>query len=133
MEEPDDFFKDSDTILNSAADVTGIQTFTNIQSLTSLQLSLTANITAFDALVVAKMTQGATDLTQCQTNLASSIKDLTTSEYALYNKRDEIDAEKGAIEYICSDECACIRDGDDDDDRLQDCKNEICEICGTAR
>jgi hypothetical protein len=127
VEEPEVFFKDSDIILNSAADITGIQTFTNITSLDSLQQGLAANITAFDGVVTAKMTQGATDLAQCQTDLVAAIKELTTSEHALYNKRDEIDAERETIEYICEYECECIRE--EGDDRLKDCKNDICDIC----
>ena len=76
VEEPEVFFKDSDIILNSAADITGIQTFTNITSLDSLQQGLAANITAFDGAVTAKMTQGATDLAHAKQTWLRQLKSL---------------------------------------------------------
>lgn len=133
VEMPSIFLHDSDIILSAAADVSGIQTFTNIGSLDSLQQGLSTAVTAFDSLVQAKMMQGATDLTQSQKDLTAAINNLTQSEYALYNKRDEIDAENETIQYLCDHECICIREYTEDDEedrgRLRDCKHEICEIC----
>jgi hypothetical protein len=128
VEEPEYFFKDSDVIFNAAADITGIQTFTNIKSLNDLQQTLTTYITEFETSVKGKITQGTADLNQCQTDLNTVITDLTKSEYALYNKRDEVDAEKETIEYLCRNECDCINE-ESKEHRLKKCKNEICEIC----
>jgi hypothetical protein len=143
IHEPGCFSKEIDVILVAAADVTGIQTFANINALTTTFLpSLKATAQAFDAFVQDRMTNGATALTTAQTNLTQSIKDLTDAEFAVFNARIAVDSIKGLKDFLCHHKCTCICDdpkkehekGDcgckcGGDKRLEKCKCEICEIC----
>src|SRR5260221_71085 len=100
VKRPEYFLDDCDTLLTSAADVSGIQTFVNVKSIDQLQTDFSAAAKTFDTQVQAKMTQGLTELTQLQKDLTKSITDLTTADHALYNKRDDADAETESIEFF---------------------------------
>jgi hypothetical protein len=129
------FSEDCDTLLTSSADVSGIQTFVNVKSIDQLQTDFSTAAKAFDTQVQTKMTQGLAELTQLQKDLTKSITDLTTADHALYNKRDEVDAETDTIEFFCEGKCECkIKDKDANgheivEGRFEDCKRTICDIC----
>jgi hypothetical protein len=119
------FSRDIDTIFGASADVVGIQTFSNIAALAGFQTDLAAKAKAFDDFVQSKQKAGETDLQTAQTELVKATRDLTQSEYLLYNKRDTLDAVIGIKDYLCQDHCECVSD---DEDRFKQCKCEICEI-----
>src|SRR5579863_3537943 len=78
IHEPACLSKEIDVVLVAAADVTGIQTFANIASLTGTFLpSLKASATAFDGFIQGAMTSNATALTGAQTSLTTAIQALT--------------------------------------------------------
>lgn len=146
VEVPETLAKDSDIIFTSAAEILGIQSFSNIKSLDKFQTDFTAAAKAFEAIVAEKMTAGATATNKAQEELTAAIKTLTTAGHALYNKRNEIETDDDTKDFLCHHECDCIKDcGCDDDDnderrgdndndrnkkdRFKKCKCEICDIC----
>ncbi|HEY4967435.1 MAG TPA: hypothetical protein VII28_13615 [Puia sp.] len=127
IHEPPSLSKEIDIILNASADVIGIQTFSNIGSLsTQFFPSVKASAKAFDDFIQDRMNKGNADLTTAQAALAQAIKDLTDSEFALFTARISVNSIKGLKEFLCHHKCECICEGDK---RLDKCKCEICEIC----
>jgi hypothetical protein len=134
VDNPETYLHDIGIALNAAADVAGIQTFMNIESLKPFQESFTASATAFESYIKERMTKGAEDLKTCQTELEASTVELVKADYILYRKRNEADGEKETIEYLCCHKCGCVDDsqGENGKNRLKDCKEKICEICDKA-
>lgn len=127
IHEPASLSKEIDIILNSSADVIGIQTFSNISSLSQQFLpAVKGNAKIFDDFIVDRMTKGSTDLATAQTNLSQTIKDLNDAEFAEFNARIDLDAYNGVKEFLCHHKCECVCEGEG---RLDKCKCEICEIC----
>ncbi|HLK27329.1 MAG TPA: hypothetical protein VKT28_02020 [Puia sp.] len=115
-----------DSVLSSAVDIVGIQTFSNISSLSQTFFpAIKKNATDLDGFINSKITAGATELTAAQTALSDSIKALTDGGYQLYNSRIDIDVDNGVKEFLCHLPCDCICDEDD----FKKCKCKICEIC----
>ena len=146
VEVPETLAKDIDIIFTSAAEILGIQSFSNIKTLDKFQLDFAAAAKAFDDVVADRMKAGATATTKAQEDLTAAIKTLTTAGHALYNKRNEIETDDDTKDFLCHHDCDCIRDcgcddegndrnnrDDDDNDRKKDrfkkCKCEICDIC----
>jgi hypothetical protein len=127
IHEPGSLSKEIDIILNSTADVLGIQTFSNISSLSQQFLPIIkANAKSFDDWLVDRMTKGGTDLATAQANLSQVIKDLADAEFTKFNARLDLDAYKGVKDFLCNHKCECVTEGEG---RLDKCKCDICEIC----
>jgi hypothetical protein len=131
---PDSLFQDIDIIFNSAAEIIGIQSFSNIKTLEKFQVDFAANAKGFDDLIQAQMISGGVSLKKAQEELILMIKTLTQSGYTLYNKRNEVETIDKTTSYLCCHKCTCIDDcgcdGDNEEDnRLKDCKCKICQIC----
>ena len=127
IHEPASFSKEIDIVLNSSADVIGIQTFSNVSSLSQQFLPIIkANAKSFDEWLVDGMTRGGTDLATAQANLTQVIKDLADSEFAKFNARLDVDAYKGVKDFLCHHKCECVCEGEG---RLDKCKCDICAIC----
>lgn len=140
---PETLAQDIDIVFTSAAEIMGIQSFTNTKSLDKFQQDLAAAAKAFDDVVVAKITDGAKDLATAQKDLSDAIKLLTTSSHALYKKRSELGTIDDTKDFLCHHKCDCIHCGCDDEhnendkndndgndhERLKKCKCEICDIC----
>ncbi|RQO66360.1 hypothetical protein DBR43_29505 [Pedobacter sp. KBW06] len=132
---PDSLSQDIDIIFNSAAEIVGIQSFSNIKSLEKFQQDFATNAKAFDDLIQAQMTSGGLSLKKAQEDFVLSTKTATQSGYALYNKRNEVGTLDETKDYLCHHECKCIAgcgcDGEkgEDDNRLKKCKCDICDIC----
>lgn len=119
--------KEIGIILDSAADVVGIQTFSNITSLSQMFLPGVKNSAkAFDDFINERIKGGSTDVTRAQADLSDSIKALTDAGYALYNARVDLDAITGVKDFLCKPNCECICEGDGG---LEKCKCDICDIC----
>ena len=145
VEVPETLAKDIDIIFTSAAEILGIQSFSNIKTLDKFQQDLSAAAKAFDDVVADRMKAGATATTKAQEELTAAIKTLATAGHALYNKRNEIETDDDTKDFLCHHDCDCIKDcgcDDDDNDRHDDndndrnkkdrfkkCKCEICDIC----
>lgn len=119
--------KEIGIILDSAADVVGIQTFSNINSLSQTFLPGVKNSAkAFDDFINERIKGGSTDVTKAQADLSDSIKALTDAGYVLYNARVDLDAITGVKDFLCKPNCECICEGDGG---LEKCKCDICDIC----
>lgn len=135
---PETLSNDIDIIFNSAAEIIGIQSFTNIKTLEKFQQEFYANAKAFNDQLDASIKTGAESVTAAQKALTDSIKTLTQSSFILYGKRNEVETADETKDYLCCHECNCLEDcgcngegneGSDCDERLKKCKCEICDIC----
>jgi hypothetical protein len=127
IKKPAHLSKDIDIILNSAADIVGVQTFSNINSLSQTFLpGIKNSAKAFDDFINDRIKGGNADVTKAQTDLSDSIKALTDADYALQNARIDLDATVGVKDFLCKPKCDCICEGDGS---LEKCKCDICDIC----
>jgi len=133
---PESLRQDIDIIFNSATEIVGIQSFSNIKTLDKFQQDLGSNAKEFDDLIQLQITNGGSSLKKAQEDLVAQIKSTTLSGYALYNKRNELQTVEETKNHLCNHECNCIggscKDDDQDDNqdnRLKKCKCDICDIC----
>lgn len=132
---PGSLSQDIDIIGNAAAEIVGIQSFSNIGTLTRFQQDFAGNAKAFDDLIQLQLTSGGVNLKKAQDDLIQSIKNVTQAGYTLYNKRDEVQTEDKTKDYLCCHKCKCIAgcgcedENGDEDNRLKKCKCDICDIC----
>jgi hypothetical protein len=133
---PSSMSADIDTICGGAAEIVGIQTFSNIKSLDVFQADFLLNAKAFDDWVKSKMTAGSTALNVLQEELALATKNLTIAGFALYGKRNVVEIADEVKDYLCEHECSCIdhecgchHEEKDAEGRLANCKCDICNIC----
>lgn len=131
---------DIDIICSASAEIVGIQTFSNIKSLETFQADFFTNAKAFDDLVKQKMAAGSSALNVLQEELSVATKTLTTAGFALYGKRNEVEIADEVKDYLCDHECGCIdhdcgchHEQKDPEGRLENCKCDICKICGEVK
>ncbi len=128
---PDKLSKDIDIILNAAADVIGIQTFTNITSLSQrFSPTLKTGAKAFDDFLNTTIAARNTDRNNAMAALATSSQNLTDASFSVYNASIDVKATDGLKEFLCNHEtegCDCIENIGDD--RLKECKSDINNIC----
>jgi hypothetical protein len=126
---------DVDYLVKSAADIVGIQTFSNITSLTALQTNLSAAGTAFITAIQATVKLRAADLVKDQTDLTSSVYDCTVSGINKFTAISDCDAAYATLEFLCEPDCHCAepRKPDIFEPRLHKCECDICEICAEVK
>lgn len=135
VHQPVDLSQDIDIIFNAAAEIIGIQSFSNIKTLEKFQQDFALNAKNFDDLILVQMATGSAGLKKAQEDLSLAIKTLTQSGYALYNKRNEMETLVATKQYLCCHKCSCIGDcgcndgKSDDNNRFKKCKCDICDIC----
>lgn len=136
VEKPVDFCLEIDIIGNSAADIIGIHSFSNIKSLEKFQQDFSSNAKTFDDLILTQVTNATAGLKKAQEELTLATKIKMQSEHLLYNKRNELEALVEVKDYLCCHKCNCI-DADcgcnesnaDENIRFKKCKCDICDIC----
>lgn len=135
--------KDIDTIFQSSADVTGIQMFSNIDTLDPLVKTLADNSNKFEKLVSDTMKTRKGELDKLQSDLVDSVKNLTKAAMDRNSSRSTFEGYYDATDFLCcpTNDCNCItvnpdKEGtetnncrDNCNPRLQNCGTEICEIC----
>lgn len=134
--------KDIDYIFQASADVTGIQMFSNIDTLDPLQKSLSDKSNAFEKLISDTMKTRKNDLDKLQDDLVASVKSITQSAIDRNTARSDFEGFKAAATFLCCPPCKCItvtpastdntgKDNNKNDcnPRLQACGSHICEIC----
>ncbi len=126
------FLHDMNIIFNSATRVTGIQAFSNVAILDPLQKTLQEKSKAFDDFIQEKMKKGSDDLKKGQEDLTKAVQELTKSTSTLYFKRSDFKGLKRTVKELCECRCKCINK-DGHEDRLEDCKCKICEICDEVK
>ena len=121
---------DADYIFKSAADVVGIQIFSNIGTLEPLQKTLADDSKAFEKHILETMTTRAGDLKKAQDELIKTVKETTKSAAGLYNKRSDLEALLCTTKFLCCPKCDCVdEDKGNCEPRLAKCKEDICDIC----
>ncbi|HVK49233.1 MAG TPA: hypothetical protein VM488_15340 [Pseudobacter sp.] len=145
---PSGLVADIDSIFQSSSDVVGIQVFSNIDTLTTLQSKLEDQSKQFEAHVNAVMKLRADDMKKLQEDMVKSVQSITKAAMDRNSTRSEFEGYKDAVNFICCPKCKCLEDCDcnDEDDnnerkdnrrdcdelsepRLGDCEEEICKIC----
>ena len=132
--------KDIDYIFQSSADVTGIQIFSNIDTLDPLQKSLSDKANAFEKLVSDTMKTRKSDLDKLQDDLVSSVKSITQSAMDRNTARSTFEGYYDAVDFLCCPSCDCVNENPNDSTeqqdncndckpRLQKCGSDICDIC----
>lgn len=145
---PESLSRDIDIILSSTAEITGIQSFSNIKALVDFQSDFSLNAKAFNDLVAAQAKAGGAAVAAAQDDLIKATTTLTQSAYVVYNRRLTVEVADETKDYLCCHKCKCVgnddcgcdgersgsregnqSNGNDDESRLARCKCEICEIC----
>jgi hypothetical protein len=134
--------KDIDYIFQSSADVTGIQMFSNIDTLDPLQKTLSDKSNAFEKLISDTMKTRKGDLDKLQTDLVDSVKSITQSAMDRNSMRSDFEGYYDTTKFLCCPTCNCVtitptnqdspgKDNckDECNPRLQVCGNKICGIC----
>ena len=134
--------KDIDYIFQASADVTGIQIFSNIDTLDPLQKTLSDRSNAFEKLISDTMKTRKADLDKLQTDLVDTVKTITKSAMDRNIARSNFEGYYDATHFLCCPPCDCVtvpstdsntagNDGSKEicDPRLQNCGQNICGIC----
>lgn len=121
---------DANSLLQSATDTVGIQTFTNIDILTSQQALLTTASTALVTVIQATLKLRTADLVTTQADLVTSVQECTTAGVDKYNKSSIYDACYHTVEFVCCPDCKCIKPHEEGSHHphLVDCECRICKI-----
>jgi len=121
---------DADHLFKAAADVVGIQVFSNIGTLEPLQKNLADDSKAFEKHILEIMMARAGDLKKAQDELVKAVQETTKSAGALYNKRSDHEGLLCTTKFLCCPKCDCVKEDEGNcKPRLEKCKEEICDIC----
>ena len=120
---------DIDSIFKASADVVGIQVFSNINTLETLQKTLYENAKAFDKHLQETIKKGQEDLKKAQEDLVKTVQDYSKSKATLYWKRSVFEGVFEAVSFFCCPDCGCVEKDHKCEERLKKCKEEICNIC----
>jgi cytochrome c556 len=121
---------DVNSLFGSATDTVGIQTFTNIDNLTTQQASFTTAAAALVTKVQATAKTRRADLDGVQTDLSTAVQDCTNAGIAKFNKMSMRHAAFCTVKFLCCPECSCVRHKDPEvrEPHLIDCECRICKI-----
>ncbi len=122
---------DVDSLLQSAQDTVGIQTFTNIDILTTQQTALSTASTALVTQVTTALKARTADLVTTQADLVTAVQECTSAGVDRYNKTSICDGAHHTVEFLCCPDCKCVRPWEKDPHHpvLLDCECRICHIC----
>jgi len=131
---PKNLYFDVESLYKSASNTQGIQTFSNIASLDSLQNELVDRIKKFDKQITDNIKRGEADVKSSLDDLTKSRKELAKTDVDLYAKRTDFEGVKDAVKFYCCEACHCVEDEKGDcNKRLHECECKICEICGKVQ
>lgn len=150
---PGGLVQDIDSIFQSSADVTGIQIFSNVDSLDQLQKDLQTKSGAFDKLISDTMKTRKADLDKLQDDLVASVKTITQAAVDRNAERAVFEGYYDAVKFLCCPACDCVSEvvptatnnnrnnpnqssadcPDDCPPRLKDCEKAICSICDDVK
>ena len=121
---------DVDSLIQSSADVTGIQTFSNVGVLTILQTQLSTAATSFVQQIQKTVTTRSTDLTTAQGNLVTATQDCTKAGVDNFNKISVCNGAYLTLSFLCNPPCECALplNPREPAPRLHDCECRICAI-----
>jgi len=110
-----------DVLYKSAADVVGIQVFSNVGTLESLQKNLYDSAKAFEKHLADTTKKDGDDVKKAQDDFVKSVQDHAKAEAALYDKRGDFTGLFNTAAFFCCPDCRCIE--------KENCPDRICEIC----
>jgi hypothetical protein len=121
---------DVNSLLMSANDVTGIQTFTNVDTLTAQQTDLSAAATALVTQIQTTATTRQKDLATVQADLITTVQASAAAGVDKYTKGSIAHAAHCTIQFLCCPDCDCVKPWrpDNHEARLVDCECRICKI-----
>lgn len=126
---------DVDSLLQSSADVTGVQTFSNVAVLTKLQTDLSTASTALVTQVQAAVKARTADMATVQADLVTAVQDCTKAGVDEYNKISVCHAAHFSVQFLCQPDCGCVKPWQETviAPRLEDCECRICRIGEVVR
>lgn len=126
---PDALFKDINSIHKASADVVGIQIFSNIGSLENLQKTLSESAQKLDKHLQETVKKGQEDLKKMQEDFIKTVHDFSKSRTMIYSRRSEFEGLFETAGFFCCPDCGCVQNDRECEERLSECKEEICRIC----
>jgi hypothetical protein len=123
---------DVDYLFKASADVVGIQVFSNVNTLDSLQKSLYDSAKTFEKHLQDTAKKDQDELKKAQDDLVKAVQDLAKSKASLYDKRSDFTGIFETVGFFCCPDCGCVKIVDCEP-RLQDCKEKICKICDEVK
>jgi hypothetical protein len=124
---------DIDAIFKSSSDIIGIQKFCNTGSLVVLQDVLYTNAKAFDKFLMDTITLRKTDLDARMLELKAALANRTASVMDIYSQRCNYAGIHSTLVKLCCPKCGCVKSMDDCKPRLEECAEDICNICGEVK
>jgi hypothetical protein len=121
---------DVNSLLASANDTVGIQTFSNVDILTTQQGNLTTASQALVTQIQTTLKTRAQDLATTQADLVTSVQECTSAGVDKYNKISICNGAHCTVQFLCCPDCICIKVEPEHPHhpRLVDCECRICKI-----
>jgi len=140
---PKGLLKDIDSIFKASYDVVGIQKFSNIDSLETMQGKLSENAKGFGDQISSVMKSRKTDLDNLQGEMVKSVQEITKAAITRNFERSNFEGYKDAAGFVCCPPCECVvipsaSDSGGDMKKLceqlgkpmlETCEKDICKIC----
>lgn len=130
---PKALLADIDAVFKSSSDIIGIQKFCNTGSLVVLQDSLYNNAKDFDKFLMDTIALRKTDLDARLQELKEALQNRTASVMDLYSQRCNYAGIHSTLGKICCPKCGCVKNSDACKPRLEECAEDICNICGEVK
>jgi len=121
---------DINSLVQSTNDTVGIQTFTNIDTLTTQQTAFTTASAALVTQIQATVKTRRTDLDTVQTDLSAAVATCTSTGVDKYTKTSICHAAHCTVQFLCCPPCLCVkpRRPEGCEPHLIDCECKICRI-----
>jgi hypothetical protein len=124
---------DIDSIFKSAADVVGIQVFSNLGTLNPLQKSLSDKSGKFASHLLETSKTRENDLKKARLALVECVQESTRATFNKYNDRSDFEGALESLDFLCCPDCGCVDKDCICDPRLKECENQICAICDEVK
>lgn len=125
---------DIDTIFQSAADVAGIQLFSNLETLEPLEKTLSDQSKLFEAHISQVMKTRKTDLDKLQDDVVKQVQEVSRAITDRHYQRSILEGYYDAARHLCCPPCDCVQVGESNySPRLKGCSDVICNICDEVK
>ena len=120
---------DVDHVFKASADVVGIQVFSNVNTLENLQKTLSDSSKAFDKHLQDTVKKSQDEVKKMQEEFVKAVTEFSKSKAGLYSKRSEFEGLLETSGFFCCPGCGCVVKNENCEERLRECKEDICKIC----
>ncbi len=118
---PETLSSSVDTLYKSAADVVGIQVFSNVSTLEELQKKLYEAAKKFEKHLGDTAKKDLDDVKKMQDDFVKAVQEHAKAEASLYDKRGDFTGMFNTAAFFCCPDCKCVDVGN--------CPDIICQIC----